>query len=129
MWSAIKGFFRRHWRSLLIVGGIAAAIYGGVRLHIDAKILALFALIAGFVTNGFAALAALVAVIPVVGPLLIKLLSIPVLYVLNSLGYLVSLMGIKKGYHTGVISYRVLTIILLVGVVIGYIVGNLLPLN
>lgn len=129
MWTAIKSFFQKHWRGLTMVGGIAIAVLVGLRLEIDAKVLALFALIAGFVTNGFVALGALVAVIPIVGPLLVKLFSIPILFVLNSLGHLVSVMAMKKGYHTGAMSYRVLTIILLVGVVIGYIVGNLLPLN
>jgi len=101
----------------------------GLYFNVDAKALALFALVAGFITNGFVALATLVSLIPVVGPLLVKVLSIPVFYLFNALGYLLSVLAIKKGYGSEVVSYRVLTIILLVGIVIGYIIGNLVPLK
>ncbi|UCH62267.1 MAG: hypothetical protein JSU77_10730 [Fidelibacterota bacterium] len=129
MLSAIRGFFQSYWKALVVVGGIAAAVAVGLYFRVDAKILALFALVAGFVTNGFVALATLISLIPVVGPLLIKVLSIPVFYLFNALGYLLSILAIKKGYGSEVVSHRVLTIILLVGIVIGYIIGNLVPLR
>ncbi len=129
MWSAIKAFFSLYWKALAIVGGIALVVGLGLYFNIDAKALALFAVVAGFVTNGFVALGTLVALVPVVGPLLVKLLSIPVLYVLNALGYFVSVLAIKKGYGSDVASHRLLTVVLLVGVVIGYIIGNLVPLR
>lgn len=129
MWSAIRGFFQSYWKALAIVGGIVGVVTVGLYFNVDAKVLALFALVAGFVTNGFVALATLVSLIPVVGPLLVKVLSIPVFYLFNALGYLLSVLAIKKGYGTEVVSYRVLTIILLVGIVIGYIIGNLVPLK
>ena len=129
MWSAIRGFFHSYWKALAIVGGIAAVVAVGLYFSVDAKALALFALVAGFITNGFVALATLVSLVPVVGPLLVKVLSIPVFYLFNALGYLLSVLAIKKGYGSEVVSYRVLTIILLVGIVIGYIIGNLVPLK
>ncbi len=129
MLSATKGFFQSYWKALVIVGGIIGVVMVGIYLRVDAKVLALFALVAGFVTNGFVALATLVSLVPVVGPLLVKLLSIPVFYLFNALGYLLSVLAIKKGYGAEVVSYRVLTIILLVGIVIGYIIGNLVPLR
>lgn len=129
MLSAIRGFFQSYWKALAIVGGIAAVVVVGFYFRVDAKVLALFALVAGFVTNGFVALATLVSLIPIVGPLLVKVLSIPVFYLFNALGYMLSVLAIKKGYGPEVVSYRVLTIILLVGIVIGYILGNLVPLK
>ncbi len=129
MLSALRGFFQSYWKALAIVGGITAVVVVGFYFRVDAKVLALFALVAGFVTNGFVALATLVSLIPVVGPLLVKLLSIPIFYLFNALGYLLSVLAIKKGYGHEVVSYRVLTIILLVGIVIGYIIGNLVPLK
>ena len=127
MLSTVRGFFQSYWKALVIVGGIIAVVAVGIYFRVDAKILALFALVAGFVTNGFVALATLVSLVPVVGPLLVKVLSIPLLYVFNALGYLLSILAIKKGYGAEVVSYRILTIILLVGIVIGYIIGNLFP--
>ncbi len=127
--SAIKDFIRSYWKAFVIVGGIIAVVVVGLYFHVDAKLLALFALIAGFITNGFAALATLVALVPVVGPLLIKLFSIPIFYLFNALGYFVSVLAIKKGYGADVVSHRLLTVILMVGIVIGYIIGNLVPLR
>lgn len=128
MRTKLKAFFASYWKPLAIVSGIALSMGIGIYFKIDAKILAIWVLAAGFITNGFAALATLIALVPILGPLLVKLLSLPLFYLLNSVGYLVSLLAIKKGYGVEVISHKLLTIILLVGVVIGYILGNLLPL-
>ncbi|UCD39232.1 MAG: hypothetical protein JSW54_07085 [Fidelibacterota bacterium] len=129
MWSAVKGFFISYWKAIAIVGGIAAVVVVGLYFNVDAKVLALFALIAGFITNGFVALATLVSLIPFVGPLLVKILSVPLVWLLNALGYFISAVAIKKGYGAEVVSHRMMTFILLLGIVIGYIVGNLVPLN
>ena len=129
MWSSIRDFLRTYWLSLVIVGGLAAMVGVGLYYQVDLKLLALLTLIAGFITNGFVALATLTALIPVVGPLLVKLLSLPIFYLFNGTGYFLSLLAIKKGYGTEVVSYRLITIMFLVGVVIGYVIGNLLPLR
>ncbi len=128
MWHKMKHFFKTYWKPIAIVGGITVTIIIGLLFKIDARVLALWALIAGFVTNGFVALGTLIALVPILGPLLIKLLSLPIFYLFNGIGYLVSLLLIKKGYGAEVVSHRLLSIILLVGVAIGYILGNLLPL-
>ncbi len=127
MLSTMNSFLKAYWKALVIVGGIIGVVAVGIYFRVDVKVLALFALVAGFVTNGFVALATLVSLVPIVGPLLVKVLSIPLLYVFNALGYLLSILAIKKGYGAEVVSYRVLTIILLVGIVIGYVIGNLFP--
>ena len=127
MWSSITAFVRSYWRSFAVVGGLVAMVLVGLHYQVNVKLLALLTLIAGFITNGFVALATLTALIPVVGPLLVKLLSLPIFYLFNGLGYFLSLLAIKKGYGTEVVSYRLITIMFLVGVVIGYIIGNLLP--
>ncbi|MCH7858438.1 MAG: hypothetical protein IID14_01915 [Candidatus Marinimicrobia bacterium] len=129
MWPSIRDFLRTYWLSFTIVGGLAAMVGVGLHFQVDLKVLALLTLIAGFITNGFVALATLTALIPVVGPLLVKLLSLPIFYLFNGLGYFLSLLAIKKGYGTEVVSYRLITIMFLVGVVIGYVIGNLLPLR
>jgi len=128
MCSTIKTFIRSYWKAFLIVGMLTAMVTVGVIYQIDAGILALFTLVAGFVTNGFVALATIVALVPWVGPLLVKIFSLPIFYLFNGLGYFLSLFAIKKGYGSEVVSYRLLTIIFLAGLVAGYIVGNLLPL-
>ncbi|MCH8328359.1 MAG: hypothetical protein IID15_07550 [Candidatus Marinimicrobia bacterium] len=128
MLEKTKRLFAGNWKAMALVGSIALSVYLGAMFEVNAKVLALWAVTVGLVTNGFVALATLVSLVPVLGPLLVKLLSLPFFYMLNGIGYLVSLLAIKKGYGVEVISHKLLTIILMIGVVIGYILGNLLPI-
>ena len=79
-------------------------------------------------TEVFVGLSALVATIPIVGPMIIKIVTIPVFWIFNAMGTLVSGLAIKKGYATELARGRVLTLALLVGTILGYIIGNLVPL-
>ena len=109
----------------VIAGGLifAASYYG-----IDKKLIVFTAFIIGVFTEIFAGIGVLVAAIPVVGPMIIKIVSIPIFWVLNALGTLVSGIAIKKGYATELAKGRIMTLALLIGMIIGYIIGNLLPL-
>jgi tetrahydromethanopterin S-methyltransferase subunit F len=64
--------------------------------------------------------------VPIVGPLLVKVLSLSIIWLLNAIGYLVSYIAIKRGYSKDVISYRGLTIALITGIVIGFVLASLL---
>ena len=102
----------------------AASYYG-----IDKKLIVLTAFIIGVFTEIFTGIGVLVAAIPVVGPMIIKIVSIPVFWILNALGTLVSGIAIKKGYATELAKGRIMTLALLIGMIIGYIIGNLIPLQ
>ena len=67
--------------------------------------------------------------IPLIGPLIIKAISIPVFWFLNAMGYVVSGVAIKKGYATELAKSRIVTLGLLIGIIIGYILGHLIPLR
>ena len=110
----------------IIAGGLifAASYYG-----IDKKLIVFTAFIVGVFTEIFAGIGVLVAAIPVVGPMIIKIISIPIFWILNALGTLVSGIAIKKGYATELAKGRIMTLALLIGMIIGYIVGNLIPLQ
>ena len=60
-----------------------------------------------------------------VGPLIVKVLALPFIWLLNGVGYLVSYVAIRRGYSQDVITYRALTVALLLGVIIGFVIGNL----
>ena len=102
----------------------AASYYG-----IDKKLIVFTAFIIGVFTEIFAGIGILIAAIPVVGPMIIKIVSIPVFWILNALGTLVSGIAIKKGYATELAKGRIMTLALLIGMIIGYIIGNLIPLQ
>ena len=110
----------------VIAGGLifAASYYG-----IDKKLIVFTAFIIGVFTEIFAGIGILVAAIPVVGPMIIKIVSIPIFWILNALGTLVSGIAIKKGYATELAKGRIMTLALLIGMIIGYIIGNLIPLQ
>ena len=110
----------------IIAGGLifAASYYG-----IDKKLIVFTAFIVGVFTEIFAGIGVLVAAIPVVGPMIVKIVSIPIFWILNALGTLVSGIAIKKGYATELAKGRIMTLALLIGMIIGYIIGNLIPLQ
>ena len=109
----------------MIAGGMifTASYYG-----IDKKLIVFTAFIIGVFTEIFTGIGVLVAAIPVVGPMIVKIVSIPIFWILNALGTLVSGIAIKKGYATELAKGRIMTLALLIGMIIGYILGNLIPL-
>ncbi|HIE90390.1 MAG: hypothetical protein ABGW96_01685 [Methylophilaceae bacterium] len=58
-------------------------------------------------------------------PLLVKVLTMTLVRVLNTVGYLIVYIAIKYGYSKGVLAYRGITIVLIIGLVIGYVLGSL----
>ena len=118
--------YRKKIVTWMIAGGLifTASYYG-----IDKKLIVLTAFIIGVFTEIFTGIGVLVAAIPVVGPMIIKIVSIPIFWILNALGTLVSGVAIKKGYATELAKGRIMTLALLIGMIIGYIIGNLIPLQ
>ena len=108
---------------LLVTTFILSTNYG-----IDKKIILFIAFVISVFTEAFVGLSALVATIPIVGPMIIKIVTIPVFWIFNAMGTLVSGLAIKKGYAAELARGRVLTLALLVGTILGYIIGNLVPL-
>ncbi len=111
---------------ILVWSLIALVISGGVYLHIDKGIITVAVLVFGVIGNAFAGLASIVAMVPIIGPLLVKVLSLPIFWVLNSLGYFVSAVAIKKGYKKEVVNYRIVTMVFLIGFAVGFVIAKLL---
>ncbi len=106
-------------------GVIAALVWLGVHYGVDNRVIAGGVFLIGLLSNAFAWLLAVIGVVPLVGPLVVKVLALPFIWLLNALGYFVSYVAIKRGYSKDVLTYRGLTVALLVGVVIGYLLGKL----
>ena len=120
----VKSYGKNILLGLILSTAIGIALYYGI----DKKIIVLSAFIIGVFTELFVGVVALIAAIPLVGPMIIKVVSIPIFWVLNALGTLVSGIAIKKGYATELAKGRIMTLALLIGMIIGYIIGNLIPL-
>tara|TARA_X000000368_G_scaffold388648_1_gene350311 strand:- start:474 stop:854 length:381 start_codon:yes stop_codon:yes gene_type:complete len=110
------------WCFLALIIGIA------INYGIDKKIIVLSAFIISVFTEAFVGVSVFIAAIPIIGPMIIKIITIPIFWVFNAMGTLISGIAIKKGYATDLAKGRILTVALLIGIIVGYIIGNLIPL-
>ena len=123
-----KSLFNLYYRKIIFWILLTIAFIFSTNYGIDKKIIVFIAFVISVFTEVFVGLSALVATIPIVGPMIIKIVTIPVFWIFNAMGTLVSGLAIKKGYATELTRGRVLTLALLVGTILGYIIGNLVPL-
>jgi len=124
--NRIVEFFRKYQAALLAWILIALLISVGLYYSIDKNAIALAVLIVGLLGHAFAALLAWIGLVPLVGPMIAQVLALPFLWLLNGIGYVASIIAIKRGYSKDVLNYRIITITLLVGLTLGYILGKLI---
>jgi hypothetical protein len=117
-WATYRGAF-------LGLGIVGVVIVLGIVAGLDAAVVTAVAALVGILTQAFAAVLGLLGLIPWLGPLILKALSIPLVWVLNGAGYFFSVVLAGRGYGKSVVQSRVLTVVLIVGVVIGFIIGKL----
>ena len=115
----------KDWRFMVPVFLILAVlVYVGYQYKIDHKVILGSTVLIGLLSGAFAWLVGIIGLIPIVGPILVKVLSIGFIWLLNAVGYVISYIAIKRGYSKDVLTYRGLTIALIAGIVIGYIVAQ-----
>ena len=124
--SSLRKFYKKKILLLLFISSVfSIAYYYGI----DEKLIVLTAFILSVFTEVFVGVGALIAAIPIIGPMIVKLITIPIFWVFNAMGTLISGIAIKKGYATEMARGRILTLALLVGIIIGYIIGNFIPIE
>ena len=130
--SNLKVISNLKWKIILwilLLSIIYLAFSYGKQYGINERIIILVTLILGVFTQIFTGITSLIAIIPFFGPFILKVISIPIFYFLNALGWVVSAIAIKKGYVNELSRSRTVTFALLVGIIIGYILGNIIPLD
>jgi len=116
----------RNWKVMLPLWlGIAALVGLGLHFNIDGGVIAGSVVAVGLLSHAFAWLLGIIALVPVIGPIIVKVLSIGFIWLLNAVGYLVAYVAIRRGYSKDVLTYRGLTIAVIIGIVIGYVLGKL----
>ncbi len=125
----MQPFFKTYQRPILIWTVIIIAIVVALKMGIDEKVVLFGTVVIGIFTQAFAGLAVLIAAVPLIGPFIVKVFAIPFFWILNALGYFVGAVAIKKGYRAEFTKSRVLTLALLTGIIIGYIIGHLVPMR
>jgi hypothetical protein len=126
MKQSFKEFFSNNENAIFSWFIILAVVALGINFNVNGSIIAAVIVLVGFAGQAFAASIAWIGLIPVIGPMIAHVLALPFIWILNGIGYLVSLIAIKRGYSKDVISYRGITVALLTGITIGFILGKLL---
>ena len=117
----------RNWKVMLPLWiGIGALVWLGLHFNVDRSVIAGSVVAIGLVSNAFAWLLGIIALVPIVGPIVVKVLSIGFIWLLNAVGHLVSYIAIRRGYSKDVLTYRGITVAVIIGIVIGFVLGKLL---
>jgi len=115
------------WRVMVVVWLIIIGfVWMGYERHVDKSVIAAGVVIIGLLSNAFAWSFSWYFWVPIVGPLIVKVLSIGFIWILNAVGYIVSIVAIKRGYSRDVLTYRGVTLALIIGIIIGFIMGKLI---
>ena len=122
-------FIKYNLITIFTLMGIGVIIYLMLVFKLDLRAITIITLLLGYITNVFVGLTTLVGLVPVIGPLIVKVFTIPFFWLLNGMGYFTSAYAIKKGYGRDIMSHRLITIVLLTGIVLGYILGHLIPVR
>jgi hypothetical protein len=104
---------------------LAGLVWLGLHLGVGKPVVAAGGVLLAMFSGALAWLVGVIGLVPIIGPLIVKILSIGFIWLLNAFGYLVSFVAIKRGYSKDVLTYRGLTVALIAGIVIGYIFGKL----
>ena len=116
----------RNWKVMLPLWiGMGGLVWLGLHFNVDRSVIAGTVVAVGLVSNAFAWLLGLLTLVPIIGPLIVKVLSIGFIWLLNAVGYLVSSIAIRRGYSNDVLTYRGLTVAVIIGIVVGFVLGKL----
>ncbi len=123
-------FIKDTRRMLIVWTIIVAAVAGALFYEWDKQIVGGSVLLIGIISSAFswlgAALLSMVGAIPLVGGFLATILSSSLLWIINGLGYFVSVIAIKAGHGKAVLNYRLLVIVFLTGLVTGWVVAKII---
>jgi hypothetical protein len=118
---------RGTWKWMLPLSMVLAiAVFAAWHFGWHAKAVTTGVVLLAAVSHVFAWILGIITLVPIIGPLLVKVLSLSIIWLLNAVGYLVSYVAIKRGYSKDVLTYRGVTIALITGIVIGFVLGSLL---
>lgn len=126
MFAGLKPFFKRFGKVIAVWLLIAAFITVGLLSGLDKKVIAIGVVVAGLLTQAFSGLLILVGAVPLVGPLIVNIVTLPFFLLVNGIAYLVTFLAIKRGYKVDVLKTRILVSAFLVGIIVGFIVGRLI---
>jgi len=121
----ISSFLRRNWKTACLIPAFALFVAIAQAVGLDKRAIVILVVFFGYVTQLFGALVGLVRMVPLIGPPIATVVSLPFFLVINAVAYLVTLFSLHKGYAKDVVDSKVMVTALLVGIIIGYALGKL----
>ena len=118
-----------YYRTILILILMSMMIYLMFYFNWDLRFIAIITIVIGYITNLFSSVLLLIGVIPIIGPMIVKILTLPVFWLINGLSYFTSAYAIQKGYGEIIFKQRIIILILLFGIILGYVIGNFFPIT
>ncbi len=119
-------FWATYRRTILGLAVVLLIVVVGLFAGWDATMVAAIAALVGIFTQAFAGFLGLIALVPWLGPLLAKALSIPLVWLVNGAGYFLSIVLAGRGHGSSVVQSRILTFVLIIGIIVGFILGKLI---
>jgi hypothetical protein len=125
VWQSSKRFFNRNRKTICVLLALLLFVAIAQHLGLDESFIVILVVFLGYITHLFAALVGLIALIPVIGPPVAGIISLPFFLIVNAIAYLVTLFSLRRGYAKNVVDSKVMVTALLVGIIIGYALGKL----
>jgi hypothetical protein len=104
---------------------MACLVWWGIESRVEPTVIAGGVVIVGLVTNAFVWLLGLVGIVPVIGPIIVGLVTTGFLLLINAVSSIISYIAIKRGYTRDMLTFKGVTIALMIGIVMGFIIGRL----
>lgn len=121
-----KGYYKRNKILLLVFLSLLLLVIVVFEFNLNKPIAAILILLVGMVTDIFTEFLALFALVPIFGPIIVKIISLPFIIILNGITYLVSFFALRRGYRVEMLKSRSFTTTLLLGILLGYILGKII---
>jgi hypothetical protein len=121
----LKSFWLKYRKFILLWLVIALFIVISIPLGFDKKVIALVVILVGFLTQAFSGLLGMIGTIPTIGPMIVKVITLPFFLLLNAFAYLFTFFALRMGFKKDIVRARLIATAFLVGIVIGYILGRI----
>lgn len=92
----IKDFILAFWKTIFVWVIIGVFIAVALHYEVDKAVIGGVVVVFGLITQAFVGLISIIALLPFVGPIVAKLLALPIFWLINALGYFVSIVAIKR---------------------------------
>ena len=82
--------FKYHFsktKTIITLIGICISIYYMLIYKLDIRAITIITLLLGYITNVFVGVTSLIGLIPVIGPLIVNILTLPFIWIINGIGY------------------------------------------